>query len=133
MSAAQSKYKSLAPCHLLVCEDNPDNLLLIETLAASFGCITTAAMNGKEAIDYCQDTHFDAILMDLAMPVISGLEASKQIRTRNNLNQKTPIIAVTAEACPLAQSASASFGINQYIQKPIDAVLLHQTIQKSIA
>ncbi|HBR94532.1 MAG TPA: hypothetical protein DEA90_10240 [Opitutae bacterium] len=132
MSSTRPKYESLAPCHLLVCEDNEDNLFLIQTLARSYGCTTTSAHNGQQAIDYCQETHYDAILMDLAMPRVSGLEASKLIRSSDNPNQKTPIIAVTAEVCSLAQSASVSFGINAYISKPVDPVLLHQTIQKLV-
>ncbi|WPJ96559.1 response regulator [Coraliomargarita algicola] len=132
MSSTHNQYQSLSPCHLLICEDNEENLLLIEALAASFGCNTTAAINGQEAIERCSEAQYDAILMDLAMPIISGLEASKRIRTSDNLNKNTPIIAVTAEVSPLAQSASVSFGINKYISKPIDAGLLHQTIQNLI-
>ncbi len=127
-----SKYESLAPCHVLIGEDRDDNLLLIEALTASFGCTTTAARNGSEAIDLCQENSYDVILMDLAMPVKNGLEAAKHIRTNPNANQKTPIIAVTAEVNPIAKSASVSFGIDEYINKPIDAELLYNTIKKAL-
>ncbi|MGZ0654656.1 response regulator [Coraliomargarita sp. W4R53] len=133
MSPRPSRFESLAPCHLLVCEDNESNLILIQTIVASFGCTTSTARNGQEAIERCQDSHYDAILMDLAMPLMSGLEAAKHIRVNESPNLKTPIIAVTAEVSPLAQRASISFGINEYISKPIDADLLHDTIQKLIA
>lgn len=133
MTHKASNYESLAPCHLLICEDQADNLLLIETLAASFGCSYTAARNGTEAINHCQENKFDVILMDLSMPVVSGLEAAKDIRTNPCKNQQTPIIAVTAEVSSMVASASISFGINDYILKPIDSSLLYQSIKKAIA
>ena len=67
------------------------------------------------------------------MPVKNGLEAAKEIRTTQNINQQTPIIAVTAEVSPMVASASISFGIDDYIYKPINSNLLYQSIKKAKA
>lgn len=125
-----SKYESLTPCHVLICEDQSDNLMLIQHLVSSFGCTASIARNGSEAIAHSMENRFDAILMDLAMPEVSGLEAAKQIRATPNPNHKTPIIAVTAEISEIVSRASVSFGIDDYITKPIDAQLLYNTIKQ---
>ncbi len=122
--------ESLAPFHVLICEDRDDNLLFAQTLVTSFGCEVSSARDGAEAIKICQDTSFDVILMDLAMPVMNGLEASKQIRESENPNQHTPIIAVTADINPIVKTACASFGIEYYISKPIDSGSLYRTMSE---
>jgi CheY-like chemotaxis protein len=133
MTQKASKYESLAPCHLLIAEDREDNLMLIKAMVTKFGCTTATARNGNEAIQLSQQETFDAILMDLAMPVKNGLEAAKQIRNTSNSNQHTPIIAVTADVNPIVETASISFGVNDYITKPIDAQQLYQSIKKASA
>ena len=68
--------------------------------------------------------------MDLAMPVMCGLEASKAIRGTENPNQHTPIIAVTADINPIVKTACANFGIEYYISKPIDSDSLYRTMSE---
>lgn len=122
--------KSLAPFHVLICEDREDNLVLAQILLKSFGCETSTARNGTEAVKACQETAFDVILMDLAMPVMSGLEASEQIRKCKGLNQQTPIIAVTADINPIVKTACGSFGIEYYHSKPINNDSLYRNMSE---
>lgn len=122
--------KSLAPLHVLICEDREDNLVLAQMLMRSFGCETSSARDGAEAVKACQETAFDVILMDLAMPGMSGLEASEQIRKCKGLNQQTPIIAVTADINPIIKTACASFGIEYFHSKPIDNDSLYRSMSE---
>ncbi|CAA6679842.1 MULTISPECIES: response regulator [unclassified Lentimonas] len=122
--------ESLAPFHVLICEDRDDNLLLAQLLVKSFGCECSSARDGAEAVNTCQETKFDVILMDLAMPVMCGLEASKAIRASENPNQHTPIIAVTADINPIVKSACANFGIEYYISKPINSDSLYRAMSE---
>jgi CheY-like chemotaxis protein len=131
MTHTAPKYESLAPCHLLASEDREDNLMLLKAMVSKFGCTLKVARNGDEAIQLCKKEKFDVILMDLAMPVKNGLEAAKYIRSIQNLNQRTPIIAVTADVNPIVETASISFGVNDYITKPIDAQRLYKSIKKA--
>lgn len=130
MPQNQPPFISLAPCNVLICEDLEKNIELACSLTQGFGCTITTACNGQEAIEHCRDQQFDAILMDLAMPVISGLEASRWISSEENPNQRTPIIAVTADNDPIVKAGCNSFGIEYYMTKPIDAATLHRILSE---
>jgi len=121
---------SLAPCSVLICEDIEKNIELVSSFTRRFGCVITIASNGEEAVEHCQNQKFDVILMDLAMPVMSGLEASRLIRSSENTNQTTPIVAVSADKDPIVKAGCHSFGIAYYMTKPVDASTLHRILSK---
>lgn len=122
--------ESLSPCNLLICEDRHDNILFISALTKLLGCEITTARNGKEAVEICQTSKFDVILMDLAMPIMGGLEASKSITTSDNPNKSTPIVAVTADNDPIVKAGCSNFGINYYLTKPICKSALHRILSE---
>jgi len=118
---------------VLVVEDLPLNQLLIKILLADFGFEFDVVSNGKLAIEklsqkdaYGTLNNYDIILMDLQMPEMDGFEATAYIR--NKLNSSIPIIALTADVTSIDIEKSKSFGMDNYISKPIDEKTLYTKI-----
>lgn len=112
---------------VLLAEDNIDNQELVSILLRRMGVEVSVAENGKVAVAAVAKNHFDLILMDMRMPVMGGLEAVKLIRQQG---YKTPVIAVTANAMLEDKEACFSAGCNDFLTKPIDAVILQRTLSK---
>lgn len=108
----------------LLVEDNEINLEIATIMLQDLGLIVTPAQNGKEALDIFEqsDTHtFDYIFMDVMMPVMDGLEATKRIRSLNREDAKTtPIIALSANAFEDDIKECLDAGMNAHVAKPID-------------
>ncbi len=113
---------------VLVVEDVALNQLLIKIIIADFGFDLDIAFNGKEAIDMVQKNEYDIILMDLHMPEMNGIDASRYIRQTMHL--QIPIIALTADVTTLDVEKCKAVGMNDYISKPIDEKLLYSKIMK---
>jgi CheY-like chemotaxis protein len=119
---------------ILLADDNPMNLDLTSRLLKKKGHEVITAENGKEVVDlFLQDT-FDVILMDLEMPIVSGIEAAQQIRAKEKASAidtpaYTPIIAMTAHDQETEKTACLVVGMDGFISKPIDIKTLNQTIQ----
>ncbi len=114
---------------LLIVEDNQYNLDIIYDYLSSHKYELVVARNGKEALDSAIENNPDLILMDVQMPGMDGLEATRLIRTREEL-KKTPIIAMTALAMPGDRERCLQAGMDDYITKPIDFKKLSQMIKK---
>jgi len=112
--------------NVLVVEDVALNQLLIKTLLDDYGFNYDMADNGKIAIEKMQTNTYDIILMDLMMPKMNGFEATEYIR--NTMNSKTPIIALTADVTTVDFAKCKAFGMNDYISKPVDEILLYNKI-----
>jgi CheY-like chemotaxis protein len=110
----------------LVVEDNEINQSLIRHLFKGWGLCYELAANGKEAIEKLRLKSFDLILMDIQMPEMDGYTATQQIR--NSLHLSTPIIAMTAHAHAGEREKCLSYGMNEYISKPIREKQLHGLI-----
>ncbi len=105
---------------LLIAEDNPVNQRVAELILARLGHVTAVAANGAEAVTAWQDGAFDAILMDVAMPVMSGLDATTAIRRLEaGASHRIPIIALTANAMPGDRDLCFRSGMDGYLRKPI--------------
>ncbi|MBF9254526.1 CHASE3 domain-containing protein [Pontibacter sp. 172403-2] len=103
--------------HILVAEDNPLNQKLALRVLHDMGFTTELAVNGSEAVALIrQKKHFDAILMDIQMPVMDGYEATRHIR--NELKAEVPIMAMTAHAMSGEKEKCLAQGMNDYISKP---------------
>lgn len=111
---------------VLVVEDVPINQLLIKTLLDDFGFDYDSAINGKIAVDKLERNAYDIILMDLQMPEMNGYEVTTYFR--NTLKQTTPIIALTADVTTMDFTKCKTFGMDDYISKPIDEKLLYNKI-----
>ncbi|MGE5343247.1 MAG: response regulator [Candidatus Omnitrophota bacterium] len=120
---------------ILVAEDNSINQRLIRKLMEKVGYSVWIANDGKEAVEvFTQnlenpDKCFHLILMDISMPVMDGVEATRQIR---KIDKKIPIIALTAHAMKGDKVKFLSEGMDDYISKPIEKVCLFKTIEKYI-
>jgi two-component system sensor histidine kinase/response regulator len=130
---AGSAGNRLAGVRVLLVEDNPINQQIAREFLETQGAIVAAAMNGKEAVDLLaeKDCRFDLILMDIQMPVMDGLAATKLIR-ENPLLGKIPIIALTAHALVSDKQRCIDAGMNDYVSKPIDLELLLSTLERWI-
>ena len=94
------------------------------------GIDVSIANNGAEALEICKETAFDLVLMDIQMPIMDGLEATRRIRASGSVQAKEmPIIAMTANAMSGDREKSLQAGMNDHITKPIDHEELRAAIQ----
>ncbi|GLS27258.1 response regulator [Marinibactrum halimedae] len=119
------------PPKILAVDDNPANLMLVKEFLINLGAETHTATNGEEAIKICQTDAFDLIFMDIQMPGIDGMEATKTIRQQTPSNQpRTPIVALTAHAVNEKKSQLLLAGMDDYLSKPITEDQLIHIIQR---
>jgi CheY-like chemotaxis protein len=107
---------------LLLVEDNAVNQKLGVRMLEEMGHQVTLAVNGQRALDTVQSRQFDLILMDIQMPVLSGIDATRAIREREKgCGRRTPIIAMTAHAMAGDAAKFLEAGMDGYISKPIQS------------
>ncbi|ATG39211.1 MULTISPECIES: ATP-binding protein [Phaeobacter] len=114
------------PGVLLLADDNRTNRLLIRKLLANTPLKVIEAENGREAVDMCRDHQPAIILMDMSMPEVDGLTATRQIRASDMA--QPAIIALTANAFESDRRACLDAGMDRFLQKPIRKPLLLETI-----
>ena len=128
---------NFADKHLLLVEDNELNLEIEVTILESAGFRVTTAENGAEAVEKVRSAlndPYDAVLMDIQMPVMDGYEASRQIRHLEDKRlSQIPIIAVSANAFEEDVNASLAAGMNGHIAKPISVDKLFALLKKTLA
>lgn len=117
------------PATVLLVEDTEDNRFMMKRLLEMAGYEVVEAMNGEEAVKLAKAESPQLILMDLSLPLIDGLAATRLIRKLPHL-QATPIIAVSAHDSSDFQSEAMEAGCNSYVTKPIDFNELEQLIQQ---
>jgi len=123
-----------AALSILLAEDNPLNQKLAVRLLEKRGHSVVTAMNGSEAVEAFDRQRFDAVLMDLQMPVMGGFEATAEIRARERSRPKrTPIIAVTAHAMQGDRERCLEAGMDDYVAKPIRPDELYAAIDRQVA
>ncbi|MBP6011057.1 MAG: response regulator [Alphaproteobacteria bacterium] len=110
------------PLRLLLVEDNATNLLVAQSVLAKYGIIPDTAGNGLEAVEAVRCTRYDVILMDVHMPEMDGLEATRTIRALPGPESKTPIIALTANSFDSDKEKCRAAGMNAHVGKPFRAV-----------
>lgn len=117
---------------VLLAEDNPVNRLVAEKLLTKRGYTVQVAENGREAVSRYSEGDFDLILMDVQMPEISGLEATRLIRDMENGSSHIPIIAMTAHAMKGDRDRCLEAGMDHYVAKPIKSEELFRAISESV-
>jgi signal transduction histidine kinase/ActR/RegA family two-component response regulator len=127
----KEKYQTLNDREVLLVDDNPVNLIITSSHLKSTGINVTTATNGLEAIDAVKKHHFDAVLMDIRMPIMDGLDTSRSIRNDLNLLD-LPIIALSANVMADDEEKSFKAGMNAHLGKPIDIDLLFSTLSSLI-
>jgi PAS domain S-box-containing protein len=118
----------LAEKRILLVEDNEMNRVVAETILNQYGATISEAVNGVEAVDAIRNHKYDIVLMDIQMPVMDGLEATRHIR--NDLHSTIPIIALTANAVKGEMEKCIQAGMNDYLSKPFEEEDLIRLIAK---
>ena len=118
----------LAPLDLLVAEDNPVNAMVLEALLRRAGHRVTVVANGRDAVAALVGQYFDVVLMDMRMPVMDGLTATRAIRALPGAPGRVPIIGVTANAFVEDQRQCLKAGMNGYVSKPVTLAKLTAAI-----
>ena len=118
---------SLEGARILLVEDNEINQQVASEILAAVGVLVTLADNGQDAVQAVGANDFDAVLMDVQMPVMDGYEATRRIR-RDPRFQALPIIAMTAHAMAGDREKSLAAGMNDHVTKPIDPEVLFRTL-----
>lgn len=119
------------PLSILVAEDNPTNQMLIKAILKKLGHESVIANNGLEAIEKVQSGQlFDLVLMDLNMPEMGGIEATKVIRNLPSDLANIPIVALTANAFDSAHKEVFDAGMNDFLTKPINLSALGRVLSK---
>ena len=117
-------------CHALIVEDNCVIARVAELTLNRFGLTTDIAHNGEEALALVRENDYDLILMDVHMPVMDGLEATRRIQgLQKYRDHKCPIIAVTASE---TKSACLEAGMDDYLSKPVSLERLRQALESVV-
>jgi PAS domain S-box-containing protein len=135
-SAKPRSTVSLRGKRLLLCEDNPINAEIASILLGNQQIVTDCAVNGREGVQKFQNSppdYYDAVLMDIRMPVMDGLEAARRIRGLQRPDAATvPIIAMTADAFAEDLRRAGDAGMDDYLTKPIEPDKLMNVLRKHL-
>ncbi|WP_395670986.1 response regulator [Phenylobacterium sp.] len=121
------------PLHVLIVDDNATNRLVARTLLEMFGCTSAEAADGAAAVVAASQGAFDAILMDINMPGMNGIEATRKIRSLPGPKSRIPILALTANADPVDAATYRECGMNGVVEKPIKPERLLAALQGVLA
>ena len=119
---------------MLAVDDSPINLRMLETALRRLGVLVTLTRNGREALEALKASPqgFDLVLMDIQMPVMDGLRATREIRQDPALST-LPVIALTAGVLPEERQAAMAAGVNDFLGKPLDLDVLRAILDKLVA
>jgi len=124
--------KHIQGARLLLVEDNEINQQVAREILEGAGLNVTLATNGLEAVNAVKENNYDAVLMDVQMPVMDGYTATREIRNLKSEIRNVPVIAMTAHAMAGDEDKSLQAGMNGHVTKPIDPDQLFATLQKWI-
>ena len=119
-----------ASLQVLLVEDNTINQLLAKSILNNLGHRVATARDGREALDLFAAQPWDLVLMDIHMPVMSGLDATRYIRQQEAPGRHTPIIAITAGAMEADRAACLAAGMDDYIAKPYKPQVLQELLER---
>jgi CheY-like chemotaxis protein len=119
LAEAADEQHAVRAAHVLVVDDNATNRMVAEALCEMFDCTSECAEDGVEAVEAAKTGRFDLILMDIKMPRMDGVEATRAIRALGGRNAVVPIIALTANADPENAFGYLASGMSSVVEKPI--------------
>ncbi len=120
--------------NVLIADDNPVNVRLLQIMLEGLGHRVRAARNGQEALEAVQRYRFDLVLLDLQMPVMGGLEAARRIRALPDPERASvPIVAVTADITAGRHPEWEDVGMNAYLCKPVSKDKLREMVARCVA
>jgi len=121
------------PLRILIAEDNLINQQVARRLLLRFGYQTDVVGNGQEAVNTVSKERYDLLFMDVQMPVMDGLEATRQIRSILTREQRPYIVAMTANALKEDRALCLNAGMDDYMSKPIRATEIPEVIGRAFA
>ena len=133
VAAPEEPVAAARSAHILVVDDNATNRMVAQTLCEMFDCTSETAGDGVEAIEAARSGRFDLILVDIKMPRMDGITATKAIRALDGRCGRVPIIALTANAEPEDAAAYVSAGMNGVVEKPMKPENLLNALQEALA
>lgn len=120
------------PYHILVAEDNPTNRKVLQKILERAGYRCSLAKNGEEALDLIEKKEFDAIILDMNMPVMNGLEVARTYRVMHGPFARAPMIMFSANVTLDAKQNSLNAGVDEFLPKPIQIELFLKTLDRLI-
>lgn len=116
-----------AGAHVLLAEDNPVNREVALDLLSGVGLAVESVSTGRAVLERCRTSDFDLILMDMRMPEMDGLEATRALRAKTR-NRHTPVVALTANVFEEDRRACFAAGMDDFVAKPVDPQDLYSTL-----
>ncbi|MDP1875128.1 response regulator [Phenylobacterium sp.] len=133
LEAEPSESASDRAAHVLIVDDNATNRMVAETLCEMFDCTAETAVDGLEAVELARSGRFDLILMDIKMPRMDGVAATRAIRALVGPAGQTPIIALTANADPEDAAGYIAAGMIGVVEKPMKPENLLRALQQALS
>ena len=130
--AESTLFRDYRHCRILLVEDEAVNREVALDMLQSIWQNINVAVDGAEAVEFCRNNNYDLILMDMQMPIMDGLEATRQIRLRPRY-ASTPILAMTANAFLENKAQCLDAGMNDFLTKPVDPDMLFATILRYLS
>ena len=118
---------------VLVVDDHPVNREVARIMLQAFGCEVIEVCDGQEAIDAAAAQRFDLVLMDVRMPRVDGLDATRRIRALEGASGAVPIVAMTADAMPEDVTRCLAAGMNAHLAKPVSQVTLFAMVSRALS
>jgi two-component system, sensor histidine kinase and response regulator len=123
-----------AKLRILVAEDNPINQMMVVRMFESLGHLSTVAVNDRELLSMLKTGSFDLVFMDMQMPEMDGLTATREIRERERASgTHIPIVAMTAHAMKGDREHCLAAGVDAYIAKPVSRQIIAETIESILS
>ena len=119
--------------HVLIVDDNATNRVVAQALCEMFGCSSELAEDGLEALQAVQENRYDLVLMDIKMPRMDGVQATRAIRALDGPVSRVPIVALTANADPEDAKHYLSIGMAAVVEKPIKPERLRMAMNAALA
>ncbi|HSS63707.1 MAG TPA: response regulator [Gammaproteobacteria bacterium] len=135
VKGAAEKESAPVSAHVLVVEDNPVNLFVVQTMLESIGCNVDVAVDGSEGVNAALSDDYDLVFMDCQMPVVDGYEATRRIRLderKRSPELPLPIVALTANAMSGDRERCLEAGMSDYLAKPFTEEQLRYMLQKHV-
>ncbi len=132
-TAEQPAEQGAAAAHILLVDDHPVNRQLGRAMLAMIGCSCDEAENGEEAVAAMREREYDLVLMDIHMPVMDGLAATRAIRALGGKAAATPIVALTADMLPECVEKCRSAGMAEHMGKPLTLEALVACLERRLA
>lgn len=123
--------RAVAGLRVLAAEDNPVNQLVLKALLARLGCHPTMAEHGARALEALAEAPFDVVLMDMQMPVLDGLQATRTLRSCDADWRSIPVVALTANAFDDDRQACRAAGMDDFLAKPVSEVALVRALLRA--